>query len=170
MSKIRLAGVIRESIVDGPGIRLTVFTQGCPHHCEGCHNPQTHDFNGGYTSDTDNILKAIKQNPILQGVTFSGGEPFMQCPPLTELAKECHNLGLNVMVYTGYTFEQLTNGFEKNPQWKELLENIDILVDGPFIMTERSLMLHFRGSKNQRILDVPKSLQTGKAIRREDLE
>lgn len=170
MSKIRLAGVIRESIVDGPGIRLTLFTQGCPHHCEGCHNPQTHDFNGGYISDTDNILKVIKENPILQGVTFSGGEPFMQCSPLTELAKECHNLGLNVMVYTGYTFEQLTNGFEKNPHWKELLENIDILVDGPFIMAERSLMLHFRGSKNQRILDVPKSLQTGKAIIREDLE
>lgn len=170
MSKIRLAGVIRESIVDGPGIRLTVFTQGCPHHCEGCHNPQTHDFDGGYISDTDNILKAIKQNPMLQGVTFSGGEPFMQCLPLTELAKECHNLGLNVMVYTGYTFEQLINNFEKNPQWKELLENIDILVDGPFIMAERSLMLHFRGSKNQRILDVAKSLQTGKAIIRKDLE
>lgn len=170
MSKIQLAGVVRESIVDGPGIRLTVFTQGCPHHCKGCHNPQTHDFNGGYTSDTNNILKAIKENPMLQGVTFSGGEPFMQCPPLTELAKECHKLGLNVMVYTGYTFEQLINGFEKNPQWRELLENTDILVDGPFIMEQRSLTLHFRGSKNQRILDVPKSLQASKAVSLEDLE
>ena len=169
MSQLRLAGVVRESIVDGPGIRLTVFTQGCPHHCEGCHNPQTHDFNGGYISNTDNILKAIKENPMLQGVTFSGGEPFMQCEPLTELAKECHNLGLNVMVYTGYTFEALLKGFDENPQWKSLLENIDILVDGPFILSQRSLMLHFRGSKNQRILNVPESLKAGTAVLRGDL-
>lgn len=169
MSKIRLAGVIRESIVDGPGIRLTVFTQGCPHHCEGCHNPQTHDFNGGYISDTNNILNVIKENPMLQGVTFSGGEPFMQCEPLTELAKECHSLGLNVMIYTGFTFEHLQAGFEENPQWKALLENTDILVDGPFILSQRSLMLHFRGSKNQRILNVPESLHIGKAVLRDDL-
>lgn len=169
MSQLRLAGVVRESIVDGPGIRLTVFTQGCPHHCEGCHNPQTHDFDGGYISNTDNILKAIKENPMLQGVTFSGGEPFMQCEPLTELAKECHNLGLNVMVYTGYTFEALLKGFDENPQWKSLLENIDILVDGPFILSQRSLMLHFRGSTNQRILNVPESLKAGTAILRDDL-
>lgn len=169
MSELRLAGVVRESIVDGPGIRLTVFTQGCPHNCEGCHNPQTHDFNGGYISNTENILKAIKENPMLQGVTFSGGEPFMQCKSLAELAKECHKLGLNIIVYTGYTFEKLINGFEENPQWKELLENTDILVDGPFILSQRSLMLHFRGSKNQRILDVPASLKQGKAVLRDDL-
>lgn len=167
--KIRLAGVVRESIVDGPGIRLTVFTQGCPHKCEGCHNPHTHDFNGGYISDTHNILKAIKENPMLQGITFSGGEPFMQCKPLIELAQECHKLGLNVMSYTGYTFEQLTDGFETHPEWKELMENIDILVDGPFILSQRSLMLHFRGSKNQRILDVPSSLKAGFAILRDDI-
>ncbi len=164
MSKIRLAGVVRESIVDGPGIRLTVFTQGCPHHCTGCHNPQTHDFNGGYLSDTDNILKVIKQNPMLQGVTFSGGEPFMQCEPLCELAQQCHHIGLDIMVYTGFTFEQLQEGFIQHPQWKQLLENADILVDGKFIKEQKSLMLHFRGSKNQRILDVPKSLEQKKAV------
>ncbi len=164
MSKIRLAGVVRESIVDGPGIRLTVFTQGCPHHCKGCQNPQTHDFNGGYLSDTDNILKAVKQNPMLKGVTFSGGEPFMQCEPLCELAQQCHRLGLDIMVYTGFTFEQLQDGFAKHPQWKQLLENADILVDGKFIPEQKSMMLHFRGSKNQRVLDVPQSLQQNKAV------
>lgn len=169
MSKIRLAGVIRESIVDGPGIRLTVFTQGCPHKCEGCQNPQTHSFDGGYISETNNIVKAIKQNPMLQGVTFSGGEPFMQCEPLIELAKECHSLGLNVMVYTGFTFEELQSGFTNKPQWRELLENIDILVDGKFILAEKSLMLHFRGSKNQRIINVPKSLKQGCVVLRDDL-
>lgn len=169
MSKIRLAGVIRESIVDGPGIRLTVFTQGCPHHCEGCHNPQTHSFDGGYISDTNNIIKAIKENPILQGVTFSGGEPFMQCEPLTELAKQCHALNLNVMIYTGFTFEQLQGGFDTHPQWKELLENADILVDGKFILEKKSLMLHFRGSANQRILDIQKSLKEKKAVLLDEL-
>lgn len=164
MSEIRLAGVVRESIVDGPGIRLTVFTQGCPHHCKGCHNPQTHDFNGGYLSDTDNIIKAVRQNPMLQGVTFSGGEPFMQCEPLCELAQQCHRMGLDIMVYTGFTFEQLQNGFEQHPQWKKLLENADILVDGKFVAEQKSLMLHFRGSKNQRVIDVPKSLEQNKAV------
>ena len=169
MSEIRLAGVVRESIVDGPGIRLTVFTQGCPHHCQGCHNPQTHDFNGGYVSNTDNIFKAVQQNPMLQGVTFSGGEPFMQCEPLCELAQKCHQLGLNIMVYTGFTFEQLQAGFDQHPQWKELLENADILVDGKFVYKEKSMLLPFRGSKNQRILDVPQSLKQKKAVLMENL-
>jgi len=169
MSEIRLAGVVRESIVDGPGIRLAVFTQGCPHHCQGCHNPQTHDFNGGYMSNTDNILKAVKQNPMLQGVTFSGGEPFMQCEPLCELAQKCHQLGLNIMVYTGFTFEQLQAGFDQHPQWKQLLENSDILVDGKFVYKEKSMLLPFRGSKNQRILDVPQSLKEKKAVLIENL-
>ena len=167
MSKIRLAGVVRESIVDGPGIRMTVFTQGCPHKCEGCHNPQTHDFNGGYMSDTDNILKAVKKDPMLQGITFSGGEPFMQCEPLIELAKACHQQELNVMIYTGFTFEQLYENFDKHPEYKELLEQCDWLIDGRFVLSQRTLNLRYRGSKNQRIIDVHKSLALGKAVETE---
>lgn len=164
MCKLRLAGVIKESIVDGPGIRFTVFTQGCPHKCKGCHNPQTHDFSGGYESCVENIIEEIKKNPILQGVTLSGGEPFAQAKALTCLAKQIHELGLNIMTYTGYTFEQLIAGFEAHPEWKTLLEETDILVDGPFILEQKSLMLHFRGSKNQRLINVKKSLKSGTVV------
>ena len=111
MEKLRLAGVIRESIVDGPGIRMTIFTQGCPHNCEGCHNPQTHSFDGGYISDPENILRAIDKDPLLKGVTFSGGEPFMQAHAMAELGKEIRKRGLDIITYTGFTYEQLTGGY-----------------------------------------------------------
>ncbi len=104
---IRLAGVIRESIVDGPGIRFVVFVQGCPHHCEGCHNPESHDFSGGYDCDPEKILAEIKKNPLLDGVTFSGGEPLCQAAALLPLAKEIKKLGLNLFIYTGSIFEDL---------------------------------------------------------------
>ena len=108
MSKpIRLAGVIRESIVDGPGIRFVVFVQGCPHHCEGCHNPESHDFSGGYDCEPEKILAEIKKNPLLDGVTFSGGEPLCQAAALLPLAKEIKKLGLNLFIYTGSIFEDL---------------------------------------------------------------
>lgn len=168
-NKIRLAGIIRESIVDGPGIRMTVFTQGCPHHCEGCHNPETWDFDKGYVGDIEKIFATAQKDPLLQGLTFSGGEPFMQAKPLAKLAKLCHENGLNVFCYTGFTFEKLVSSFDTHPEWKELLDEVDYLVDGPFILAERSLMLHFRGSKNQRLLDVKKSLQQGKAIEAENI-
>lgn len=167
MKELRLAGVIRESIVDGPGIRLTVFTQGCPHHCEGCHNPTTHDFNGGYISHPENILKAIDENPLLKGVTFSGGEPFMQPAALAELGREIHKRGLDIVTYTGFTFEQLTESFDKFPERKDLLEQTDYLIDGKFELDKRSLNLRFRGSKNQRIIDVKQSLAQGKVIEAE---
>lgn len=160
MKELRLAGVIRESIVDGPGIRMTIFTQGCPHHCEGCHNPQTHDFNGGYISQPENILKAIDANPLLKGVTFSGGEPFMQADALADLAVEIHKRGLNVLTYTGFTFEELVGSFEKFPERKRLLEQSDYLIDGKFVLSLRSLNLQYRGSSNQRIIDVKKSLES----------
>ena len=161
---IRLAGVVRESIVDGPGIRMTVFVQGCPHHCKGCHNAHTWDFDGGYDGSVERIIEEAKKDPLIKGITLSGGEPFAQAAALTILAKEARALGLNIFCYTGYTFEYLYEHFEEHPEYRDLLELCDWLVDGPFIEEEMSLMLHFRGSRNQRILDVPASLKEGKAV------
>ncbi len=167
MDTLRISGIIPESIVDGPGIRFVVFSQGCKHHCKGCHNPSTFDLNGGSIVDIENIMNQIKKNPLLKGVTFSGGEPFLQARTFSKLAKKCHDMGLDVISYTGYTFETLINGFEQNPDWKNLLENIDILIDGPFIEEKKSLMLLFKGSSNQRILDAKLSLKQGKAVIKE---
>ena len=159
---IRLAGVVRESIVDGPGIRFTVFVQGCPHHCPGCHNPQTHDPEGGYDCAPQRLLEEIDRDPLVRGVTFSGGEPFSQAEPFTELAKLLKANGYEVASYTGYTFEELLeNG---TPAQKQLLAALDILVDGEFVLAQRNLDLRFRGSENQRILDVPQSLAQGRAV------
>ncbi len=158
--QIRLAGIVNDSIVDGTGIRLTVFVQGCEHNCKGCHNPQTHDLNGGYLADTDDILEKALKNPLLEGLTFSGGEPFLQPYPLCDLAKKAHKAGYNIFCYTGFIYEDLLNDSEK----RNLLENVDFLVDGPFIESQKSLMLNFRGSENQRIIDVKKSLETGETV------
>ena len=158
LDELRISGIIKESIVDGPGIRFVIFSQGCPHHCKGCHNPSTFDFNGGYIAKIDDLMSEIKKNPLLKGVTFSGGEPFVQAEAFSKIAIQCHLLGLNVISYTGYTFENLVSGFCNHPEWKTLLENIDILIDGPFVEEQKSLMLLFRGSSNQRILDVKRSL------------
>lgn len=157
--KLNIAGVIKESIVDGRGFRYTVFTQGCPHHCHGCHNPQTWDFNGGSEQDTNEIFDDFKQNPMLRGITFSGGEPFCQPAPLAELAKKVHSIGKDVTVYTGYTYEQL---LEKNdPDINALLGETDVLIDGPFIEELKNLELHFRGSENQRLIDMKKTRESG---------
>ncbi len=150
--KIRLAGLVDDSIVDGPGYRFTVFVQGCPHHCPGCHNPKTHDYEGGYEGDTDEIFAKIMENPLLQGVTFSGGEPMDQAIPLVELAKKIKAAGLDLWVYTGYTYEVLKT--KNDAAVQELLSLADVLVDGPFIMEQRDIELAFRGSRNQRILNL----------------
>ncbi len=163
-TKIRLAGIIRESIVDGPGIRMTVFTQGCPHHCKGCHNEQTWDFDGGYETTVERIIEEAKKDKLIKGITLSGGEPFIQAHACAELARQAKAMGLDIFCYTGYTFEKLYADLDRHPEWEELLKLCDMLVDGPFILEEKSLMLHFRGSKNQRILDVPKSLAEGRAV------
>lgn len=158
MSTLKVSGIVAESIVDGPGIRYVIFAQGCNHYCKGCHNPSTFDVNGGSLIEIDELMKQIEKNPLLKGVTFSGGEPFLQAGAFAELAKKCHSIGLDVIAYTGYTFEDLISGFCDHPDWKCLLENIDILIDGPFIEEKKSLMLLFRGSSNQRILDTRLSL------------
>lgn len=160
-NKIRIAGKVDDSIVDGPGIRYTIFFQGCPHHCPGCHNPETHDFNGGHFEEIEDIINEIKKNPLLLGVTISGGEPFFQKEELLTLVKEIRKTNLNIMVYTGYTFENLINS---DSITKEILSNIDYLVDGPFILKERDLELIFRGSRNQRYIDVKKTLKENKII------
>lgn len=150
---LRISGIVEESIVDGEGIRFVIFTQGCPHHCKGCHNPSTHDFSGGRIVTIDEVFSQIKGNPLLSGVTFSGGEPFCQPKPLIELAKRIHQIGLNIWSYTGYTLEQLMNMGEDE---KKLLHEVDFLVDGKFILEEKDLSLPFRGSRNQRILNLQK--------------
>ena len=159
--EIRIAGTINDSVVDGDGYRFTVFTQGCPHHCPGCHNPKTGPEDGGYLVDTEEILMTIRANPLLAGVTFSGGEPFNQPVPLTHLAREVRALGLDVWCYTGYTIENLLKG---TPEQVELLHEVDVLVDGPFVQSLRDEDLLFRGSSNQRLINVPASLQQGNVV------
>lgn len=162
--KLRLFGLANDSIVDGPGIRFAVFVQGCPHGCEGCHNPKSHDFAGGYDGDTEEILERILKNPLLDGVTLSGGEPFMQAKPLSALAREVRRHGMNVVTYTGFDFEYLIENADDSNGYMDLLRETDILIDGRFILEQRSIDLMFKGSKNQRILDVRKSLEEGRAV------
>ena len=150
--KIRIAGIAEDSIVDGPGLRLTVFVQGCPHHCLGCHNPETHDPDGGKLMDTAEIIAKMDANPLLDGITLSGGEPFMQPVACVELAKAAHERGLNVWCYTGYTIEAIMGGRDNGK--RGLLKHIDVLVDGPYIDSQRTLELPWRGSKNQRVINV----------------
>ncbi|MBQ4505469.1 MAG: anaerobic ribonucleoside-triphosphate reductase activating protein [Firmicutes bacterium] len=151
---LRLSGVISESIVDGPGFRYVVFTQGCPHGCPGCHNPQTHDFNGGTLIDPLTLLPEIDENPLLAGVTFSGGEPFVQPEALLPLAREIKARGLHLLIFSGYTYEQLTDLMTTREAIGELLKLCDTLIDGPYIEEQRDLTLQFRGSANQRILQL----------------
>jgi anaerobic ribonucleoside-triphosphate reductase activating protein len=159
---MRIAGLVQDSIVDGPGLRFTVFTQGCPHRCEGCHNPETHDPGGGKEIPVDEVIKQMRSNPLTDGVTLSGGEPFFQPADCAKIAEAAKKDGLNVWTYTGYTFEQLFN--LSDPEIKRLLSLTDVLVDGPFILSERSLSIKWRGSRNQRLIDAQKSLEAGYAV------
>lgn len=182
---LRLAGVVRESIVDGPGLRFAIFCQGCPHNCPKCHNQDTHDFSGGYDCDIQKIVNAIEENPLLSGVTFSGGEPSHQPVAFLEIAKKVKSRGLNIWMYSGYTLEELlsransaisdldnpnddsSQTSEKNKEQvalKGLLSLIDVLVDGKFINELKDLTLPFRGSRNQRIIDMAATKRHNKII------
>jgi anaerobic ribonucleoside-triphosphate reductase activating protein len=160
---IRIAGIVRESIVDGPGIRYVIFTQGCPHRCKGCHNPQTHDFSGGVVVDVNDITKEILYNiKYIDGITISGGEPLAQPEACIEIIKAAKKLGLHVVMYTGYTWEQLL--YSGDSKRLEAVKLVDALVDGPFIEELKSYNLKFRGSSNQRFIDVKASLAAGRVI------
>ncbi len=164
--KIRLASSITmDSIVDGPGLRAVLWTQGCHHKCKNCHNPQTHDFHGGFEVAVEEVIEEINKLKLQRGITLSGGDPFEQPEALIEICKETKKLGLDIWAYTGYTFEELMD--IKNPKyfkWAHLLEYIDVLVDGRFIEEKKDLLLKFRGSRNQRIIDVRKSLNAKKTM------
>jgi len=168
--KVRIAGIVKESVVDGPGLRLVIFTQGCPHHCPGCHNPDTHDPEGGRIIDTSEIMEAVNKARLIRGVTFSGGEPFMQAKPLAYLAGQIKAQGLNIVTYSGFVFEQLLAMAVNRPSVRELLYKTDILIDGPFHADKRDLRLAFRGSANQRLIDVSGSLQQGRVVLWRDME
>lgn len=158
---LNLAGIAGDSIVDGPGIRTTFFAQGCPHHCPGCHNPETWPFEGGTPMEEEELLELVRRNPLCRGVTFSGGEPFAQAAGFAELAQLLHGAGYEVAAYSGYTFEELLAG---TPEQRRLLAGLNVLIDGPFLLAERSLELNFRGSRNQRVLNVPESLRQARAV------
>ncbi len=165
--KLRIAGTVNDSIVDGPGIRFAIFTQGCPHHCEGCHNPHTHDFEAGELVTLESLLDKIKSNPLLDGVTYSGGEPFCQAEQLYALGNEVKKLDMNIVTYTGYTYEYLTEHATPQNYYSELLSVTDYLVDGPFELDKRDILLKFKGSSNQRIINVKKSLAEKKVVEAE---
>lgn len=161
---LRIAGILDESVVDGDGVRLTVFTQGCAHRCRGCQNPETQPMEGGDVIDTEKILEEVTENPLLTGVTFSGGEPFLQPAPLADLAKQLHARGLDVWSYSGYTLEELQARAQADRATRALLAEVDVLVDGPYEEAERDLTLHFRGSRNQRVIDMQKTRKAGRVV------
>lgn len=159
--QIRLAAPLQsDSIVDGEGIRTVIWTQGCGHHCKGCHNPETWSFEEGYLIDVKDVINEIDNLSGQDGITFSGGDPLYQVDACLKIAKHCKERDLNVWCYTGFLYEDLL----KNDKYLELLKYIDVLVDGPFILSQRSLDLKFKGSENQRVIDVPNSLKENKIV------
>lgn len=168
--KLRLASELTyDSIVDGPGLRMVIWTQGCIHNCYKCHNPQTHKLDGGVIMDTDYIIEELKKLKLHRGITLSGGEPFLQPKALSLIAKEAQLEKLDVWCYTGFEFEYLIN--KDNPLYmynKNLLQYIDVLVDGKFVYGKKDIGLKFRGSSNQRIIDVKSSLEKQKIILKDE--
>ncbi len=166
-NEIRIAGIVEESIVDGPGIRFVIFTQGCPHGCKGCHNPQTHDFNSGKDVNIDEIVNKIKEDPLLKGVTLSGGEPFMQAGKLAKLIDKLSDTKLDIITYTGFKYEEIIKNANDENKFYKLLDRTDILIDGKFEEDKKDENLMYRGSSNQRAIDVELSRKSGKIIEHE---
>lgn len=163
--QIRLAAYLQpDSIVDGEGIRTVIWTQGCPHHCPGCHNPETHNFDGGALVDLEEVYNIIDHLEGQDGITFSGGDPFTQPKECAEIAKYARQKGYNIWSFTGYTFEELLKLSKIKPEVMNFLKLIDVLVDGKFELRKKSYNMVFAGSSNQRILDVPNSLKANRAI------
>ena len=161
VDSIRLYGLVTDSIVDGPGFRTSVFTQGCPHHCPGCHNPESHNPQAGTLWALKDVEAKFTGNPLLSGITLSGGEPFAQAEACAQLARRAHALSLTVWTYSGYTYEQLTAMAAQDEGVAALLADTDVLVDGPFVLAQRSLELEFRGSLNQRLIDLNRTRESG---------
>lgn len=157
---IRLSGIAYESLVNGPGMRRVFFAQGCKHNCKGCFNPETHDFSGGEEKNMDDLIEDVLKNKMIKGVTFSGGDPLEQADKFAYMAKKFKDSGLNVWCYTGYTFERLLEKLKKEESIRGLIENIDVLVDGKFEIDNKEDGLRFRGSSNQRIIDIKKTLKS----------
>jgi len=158
---IRLASsLVFDSIVDGPGLRTVIFLQGCTHNCLNCQNPQTHDFNGGFEVDINIVIEKILNKKMQSGVTFSGGDPMNQAEQCARIAKELKNHNINIWCYTGFTYDFLT----QKQVYRDFLQYIDVLVDGVFVEELKSYELQFRGSSNQRLIDVQKSLQENKVV------
>lgn len=159
---INIAGIEAESVVDGEGWRFAIFTQGCKHHCKNCHNQQTWDMCGGTQMSIDGLVdtieEAFKENILMDGVTLTGGDPLYQPDATFSLCKKLKDLGINIWLYTGFTYEEIT----KDEKLMSIMKYIDVLVDGPFIESLKSLELEYRGSSNQRILDMKKTLESGK--------
>ncbi len=164
--QIRIAGTVNDSVVDGPGLRFTIFTQGCPHGCKGCHNPETWDKEGGSFVDMDDLVNKWRKNPMIQGITLSGGEPLIQPEKILYLIKKAKETNLDVVIYTGYYYEKLIE--MDNPVINEILNLADYLIDGPFIISKLNLNLMYRGSENQRIILLQETIKESKLITTEN--
>lgn len=152
--------IVEDTMVDGPGFRTSIYCAGCPNACPGCHNPQSWDINEGRQMTTDEMMRVIEADPFAN-VTFSGGDPMYQAEGFTELARAIRQrTNKTIWCYTGFTYEALV----RNPKQRALLEQIDVLVDGPFVKSLRDDDLLFRGSSNQRLIDVPASLSAGRVV------
>lgn len=165
-TRCRIAGTVRHSSVDGPGVRYVVFFQGCPHHCPGCQNPETWDPAEGEGTTAEELAEEMRSTRYLDGITLSGGDPLLQPSAVIVMADAAHEKGLSVWCYTGWTFEALLQG-AAGESAIEALRHIDVLVDGPFVQDKLSGDHIFRGSSNQRLIDVPASLAAGRVVEAE---